>query len=150
MKRGKIIEAFKLVNSIKMNTVKDKETRSAIISNHLSMYKVAQMHDEEVKSVYALLFEGKEADMKHVSDLRQEYRLTSDPETQAKIVKDLSENYAHIFELEKEFNDIFAQKADEDIDINIVKFDKAVFIDACVESGIEITMRDIVFFEELF
>ena len=52
MKRGTIIEAFKLINGIKMNVVSDKATRSAVISNHLMMYKIAQENDEEVKKIY--------------------------------------------------------------------------------------------------
>ena len=150
MKKGKIIEAFRLLNRIKMNVVVDKETRAAIISNHLQMYKIAQAHDEEVKTVYEKMFEGKEADMKKVAELRIEYRMSTDVEKQAGIVKELSENYSHIFELERELNEIFAKKADEDIDINLIKFDKEHFINACIDSGLEVSMSDIIKLEEIF
>lgn len=150
MKEGKIIEAFKLLNGIKMNVVSDKETRSAIISNHLQMYKVAQAHDEEVKKIYEKLFEGKEEDLKKVAELRQEFMNAKTSEERGAIIKELNDNYAHIFELEKEFNDAFAKKAEEEVEINLVKFNKEVFINACADSGVEFTMTDIVRLDEIF
>ena len=150
MKEGKIIEAFKLLNGIKMNVVSDKETRSAIISNHLQMYKVAQAHEEEVKKIYEKLFEGKEEDLKKVAELRQEFMNAKTNEERGAIVKELNDNYAHIFELEKEFNDTFAKKAEEEIEINLVKFNKEMFINACADSGVEFTMTDIVRLDEIF
>lgn len=150
MKRSTIIEAFKLINGIKMNVVTDKETRSAIISNHLMMYKVAQENDEEVKKVYEKLFEGKNEDLKKVAELRQEFMNAKTNEERGAIVKELNDNYAHIFELEKEFNDTFAKKAEEEIEINLVKFNKEIFINACADSGVEFTMTDIVRLDEIF
>ena len=150
MKEGKIIEAFKLLNGIKMNVVSDKETRSAIIGNHLQMYKVAQAHDEEVKKIYEKLFEGKEEDLKKVAELRQEFMNAKTNEERGAIVKELNDNYVHIFELEKEFNDTFAKKAEEEIEINLVKFNKEMFINACADSGVEFTMTDIVRLDEIF
>lgn len=150
MKRSTIIEAFKLINGIKMNVVTDKETRSAIISNHLMMYKVAQAHDEEVKKIYEKLFEGKEEDLKKVAELRQEFMNAKTSEERGAIIKELNDNYAHIFELEKEFNDTFANKAEEEVEINLVKFNKEMFINACADSGVEFTMTDIVRLDEIF
>ena len=150
MKEGKIIEAFRLLNGIKMNVVTDKETRSAIISNHLQMYKVAQAHDEEVKKVHEKLFEGKEEDLRKVAELRQSFMNATTDEERARLVKELADNYSHIFALEREFNDVFVAKAEEDVELNVVKFDKAKFIDACADSGVEFTMTDIVRLEEIF
>ena len=150
MKEGKIIEAFKLLNGIKMNVVSDKEPRSAIFGTHLQMYKVAQAHDEEVKKIYEKLFEGKEEDLKKVAELRQEFMNAKTNEERGAIVKELTDNYAHIFELEKEFNDTFAKKAEEEIEINLVKFNKEMFINACADSGVEFTMTDIVRLDEIF
>ena len=150
MKEGKIIEAFKLLNGIKMNVVSDKETRSAIIGNHLQMYKVAQAHEEEVKKIYEKLFEGKEEDLKKVAELRQEFMNAKTNEERGAIVKELNANYVHIFELEKEFNDTFAKKAEEDVDIKVVKFDREAFVNACADSGVEFTMVDIIRLEDIF
>lgn len=150
MKKGKIIEAFRLLNRIKMNVVADKETRSAIISNHLQMYKVAQAHDEEVEKVHEKLFEGKEEDLRKVAELRQSFRNATTDEERAMIVKELIDNYSHIFEIERELNEIFAKKADEDIEINLIRFDKEHFINACVDSGLEFSMSDIIKLEEIF
>ncbi len=150
MKEGKIIETFKLLNGIKMNVVTDKETRGAIISNHLKMYKVAQAHDEEVKKIYEKLFEGKEEDMKEVAKLREKFMNAKTQEERGSIVKELNDKYAHIFELEREFNEAFAKKGEEEIEISLVKFDKEKFINACADSGVEFTMSDIIRLEEIF
>lgn len=150
MKRGIIIDAFKLLNGIKMNVVTDKETRSAIISNHLMTYKVAQENDEEVKKVYEKLFEGKEEDMKKVAELRQNFMNATTSEDRNAIIKELNDNYMQIFELEAEFNKIFAERNEEDVAINIVKFDKESFVNACADSGVEFTMSDILRLEAIF
>ena len=151
MKRSTIIEAFKLINGIKMNVVSDKETRSAIISNHLQMYKVAQAHDEEVKKVYEKLFEGKNEDLQKVAELRQEFNTEGTTnERKLAIVKELNDNYRPIFELEAEFNKTFAERNEEDVDIKVVKFDREAFVNACADSGVEFTMVDIIRLEDIF
>ena len=151
MKRSTIIEAFKLINGIKMNVVTDKETRSAIISNHLMMYKVAQENDEEVKKVYEKLFEGKNEDLQKVAELRQEFNTEGTTnERKLAIVKELNDNYKHIFELEAEFNKAFAERNEEDVDIKVVKFDRDAFVNACADSGVEFTMVDILRLEDIF
>lgn len=150
MKEGKIIETFKLLNGIKMNVVTDKKTRGAIISNHLKMYEVAQAHDEAVKKIYEKLFEGKEEDMKKVGELRENFMNAKTQDERASIIKELNDKYSHIFAIEREFNETFAKKAEEEIEINVVKFDKEKFINACADSGVEFTMSDIIRLEEIF
>ena len=151
MKRGKIIEAFRLINGIKMNVVTDKETRSAIISNHLQMYKMAENHENEVKEAYKKLFEGKEEEAQKVNELRQEFNTvgTTD-ERKIEIVKELTETYRPIIELEVEFNKVVEDMLNQDVDLNIVKLDKEAFVNACADSGIEFTMIEILRIEDIF
>lgn len=151
MKRGQVIEAFRLINGIKMNVVSDKETRKAIISNHLQMYKVAEAHDNEVKEVYKKLFDGKEEDVAKVNELRQEFNTSETTiERKNEIVKDIIENYRHVIELETEFNTTIAARLDEEVDINLVKFNKDEFTNACADSNLEFTMLDILRIEDIF
>lgn len=151
MKRGTIIDAFKLINGIKMNVVSNKDTRNAIIANHLAMYKIAQENDEEAKKVFEKLFEGKNEDLQKVAELRQEFNTEgATNERKLAIVKELNDNYKHIFELESEFNKTFAERNEEDVDIKVVKFDREAFVNACADSGVEFTMIDIVRLEDIF
>lgn len=150
MKRGTIIEAFKLINGIKMNVVSDKDTRSAITLNYLSMYKVAQENDEEAKRVYEKLFEGKEEDLRAVAELRQKFMSATKNEEKNAIIKELGDNYKHIFELEAEFNKIFADRSNEEVDIKVAKLDREAFVNACADSGVEFTMVDIIRLEDFF
>lgn len=150
MKRGTIIEAFKLINGIKMNVVSNKDTRNAIIANHLAMYKIAQENDEEAKKVFEKLFEGKEEDVRKVAELRQRFMSATENAERADIVKELNDNYKQIFELESEFNKTFAERNEEDVDIKVVKFDREAFVNACADSGVEFTMVDIIRLEDIF
>lgn len=150
MKRGTIIDAFKLINGIKMNVVSDKDTRNAIIANHLAMYKIAQENDEEAKKVFEKLFEGKEEDVRKVAELRQKFMGATEKEERITIVKELNDNNKQIFELESEFNKIFAERNEEDVDIKVVKFDREAFVNACADSGVEFTMIDIVRLDDIF
>ena len=150
MKRGTIIDAFKLINGIKMNVVSNKDTRNAIIANHLAMYKIAQENDEEAKKVFEKLFEGKEEDVRKVAELRQKFMNATENEERADIVKELNDNYKQIFELESEFNKTFAERNEEDVDIKVVKFDRDAFVNACADSGVEFTMIDIVRLDDIF
>lgn len=151
MKRGQIIEAFRLISGIKMNVVSDKETRKAIISNHLQMYKLAESHDNEVKEVYKKLFEGKEEEMSKVNELRQEFN-SSDATQERKIaiIKELTTDYKNILELEGEFNVTIENLINEDVDVDLVPFNKEEFVDACANSNLEFTMNDIVRLEGIF
>lgn len=150
MKRSTIIEAFKLINGIKMNVVSNKDTRNAIIANHLAMYKIAQENDEEAKKVFEKLFEGKEEDVRKVAELRQRFMNATENAERADIVKELNDNYKQIFELESEFNKTFAERNEEDVDIKVVKFDREAFVNACADSGVEFTMIDIVRLDDIF
>lgn len=150
MKRCTIIEAFKLINGIKMNVVSNKDTRNAIIANHLAMYKIAQENDEEAKKVFEKLFEGKEEDVRKVAELRQRFMSATENAERADIVKELNDNYKQIFELESEFNKTFAERNEEDVDIKVVKFDREAFVNACADSGVEFTMIDIVRLDDIF
>lgn len=150
MKRRTVLDAFRFINGIKMNVVSDKETRAAIISNHLKMYKVAEEHEVELKKMYDKLFEDKEEDMQKLHALRGEFHTTESEERRGEIVKEISENYSEHISLENEFNEFFEKRLNEELDVELVKFDKEAFINACADSGIEFTMIDIAKVEELF
>lgn len=150
MKRSTVLEAFRFVNGIKMNVVSDKETRSALISNHLKMYKIVEKHEEEVKKIYEKLFEGKEEEMQRLYSLRAEYNNGASVERQGEIVEDISKNYTELIKLENEFNETFAKLADEEIDVVLVKMDEVEFVSAVVDSQIEFTMSEMAKLSELF
>lgn len=150
MKRSTVLEAFRFVNGIKMNVVSDKETRFALISNHLKMYKIVEKHDEEVKKIYEKLFEGKEDEMQRLYSLRAEYNNGASVERQSEIFEDISKNYTELIKLENEFNETFAKLADEEIDVVLVKMDEVEFVSAVVDSQIEFTMSEMAKLSELF
>lgn len=150
MKKSIIVEAFRFVNGIKMNVVYDKETRAAIISNHLKMYKVVEQHEDEVKKLYEKLFDGKFEEVQSLHALRGEYNSNVSQERRGEIVEDISRNYSEIIKLENEFNEAFNGMMEEDIDICIIKMNKESFINACADSGIEFSMTEMMKIAEIF
>jgi hypothetical protein len=150
MKRGKIVGIFRFLGGFKLNKISNKEVRSFIMSNHLCMNRVVKEHDEDIKEMQQRLFEGKEEELRKLHELRNKYNASNDKEEKADIVKIIHDNYAPILELEKEFNDFFSKKFEEDVDIKITKCDMEDFIEACVECEVDITTSDLMEIAEMF
>lgn len=150
MKKAKILEAFRFINGIKLNVVEDKETRSAIISNHLKMYKIVENHEAEVRKVYEKFFEGKTEEVQKLYNLRNEFNSDATDDRKKEIVEEIMKDYSDIIKLEGEFNETYNNMLDEDIDLSVVKLNQEPFISACVDSGIDFSMAEIIKLDDLF
>lgn len=150
MKKAKILEAFRFINGVKLNVVEDKETRGAIISNHLKMYKIVENHETEVRKVYDKFFDGKTEEIQSLYNLRNEFNAESTDERKREIVDEILRDYSDIIKIENEFNETYNKMLDEDVEISVVKLNQEVFIGACVDSGIDFSMSEIIKLDELF
>ena len=150
MKKAKILEAFRFINGVKLNVVEDKETRSAIISNHLKMYKIVENHETEVRKVYDKFFDGKTEEMQSLYNLRNEFNAESTDERKREIVDEILRDYSDLIKIENEFNETYNKMLDEDVEISVVKLNQEAFIGACVDSGIDFSMSEIIKLDELF
>lgn len=150
MKKSRVIEIFNFLNTIKISKISDKEVRNAIISNHLAMYKIAKEHNEEIQEVQKKLFEGKEAEIQELNDLRQQYKEETDNLKKQDLVFRISNECSDILALEKEFNDMFVESLNTEINVNIKKVSQEKFVEACVEADVEITTGDLIVLTDLF
>lgn len=149
MKKSKVIEIFRFLNSIKLNKVSNKEMRSAIISNHMQMHNIAKQYDEDVKELQKKLFEGKEESIESLNSLREEYKKANDSrkkEIETTIIKDHSD----ILSLEIEFNNEIVNLLNSEVELNLKKVTQDIFIDSCVEADVDITSGDLIILTDLF
>ena len=150
MKKSRIIDIFKFLGEIKLSKVTDKEVRSAIISNHLQMYKIAKEHEEELKEAQTKMFDGKQDRIEALNILREQYRTSTDEEAKNAILKAIQDDYEDVLTLEREFNDLFYNRLNEETELNLKKVSQEKFVDACVEADIDITSGDLIILTDLF
>lgn len=149
MKKSRVIEIFRFLNTIKLNKVSNKEMRSAIISNHMQMHNIAKQYDEDVKELQKKLFEGKEENIESLNSLREEYKKANDSrkkEIETNIIKDHSD----ILSLEMEFNNEIVNLLNSEVELNLKKVTQDIFIDSCVEADVDITSGDLIILTDLF
>ncbi|MGN1155863.1 MAG: hypothetical protein ACI4TK_06775 [Agathobacter sp.] len=144
MKKSKIIAVFRFLSGIKVSKIKDKDVRSAIISNHLQMYKIVEEYESDIKEIQKKLFEGKDEDIKALSDLREKYKNEKDEEKKKDIIGIITDNYGEILNLEKEMTEALESRLNEEKELNLKKVNRDDFIDAIVEAGEDVTTSDLV------
>lgn len=149
MKKSRIIEIFNFLSAIKINKVDSKDVRSAIISNHLMLYKIVQHHDDDVKELSKKLFEGKENDIEKLNELREKFKSEKDNIVKAGIIQTISSDYSEILALEKEYTEALITKLNEDVEITLKKVDKDIFVDACVAANVDITPIILIQLEDI-
>ena len=149
MKKRKIIGYFRFLSGINLSKVENKKVRSAIISNHLMMYRIVQQHDEDIKELQKKLFEGREEEISALNNLREEYKIAETEVRKKEIVDAIMNDYKDLIELEAEFTKAINEKIDEDANISLKKISQDEFVDVCFGAGIDITPADLVELEEL-
>lgn len=149
MKKGKLITYFRLLSGMNLSKIENKEVRSAIISNHLMMYRLVQQHDEDIKELQKKLFEGKDEEIMALNKLREEYRDTADEAKKKEIVDKIMADHQPILQLEGELNGLLKEKLEEDVDITIKKVAQEDFVEACVKAEVDITPADLIVLDDL-
>ena len=149
MKKRKIIGYFRFLSGINLSRVENKNVRSAVISNHLMMYRIVQQHDEDIKELQKKLFEGKEEEITALNNLREEYKTAEAEARKNEIVGTIMNDYKDLLQLESEFTAAINEKLDEDVNISLKKISQDEFVDVCFGAGIDITPADLIELEEL-
>lgn len=150
MKKSKIIAIFRFLSGIKVSKIKDKDVRTAIIGNHLQMYKIAEEYDSDIKETQKKLFEGKDEDVKALNDLREKYKHETDEEKKKDIIGIITDNYGEILALEKELSSVIEEKFNEEKELNLKKVKQEAFLDALVDADVDITPSDLIELSDLF
>lgn len=150
MKKSKIIAIFRFLSGIKVSKIKDKDVRTAIVGNHLQMYKIAEEYDSDIKETQKKLFEGKDEEIKSLNDLREKYKIETDEEKKKDIIGIITDNYGEILALEKELSSVIEEKFNEEKELNLKKVKQEAFLDALVDADIDITPSDLIELSDLF
>lgn len=150
MKKEQIVSYFYFLNGINLSKIEDKAIRSAVISNHMMMYRIVKEHEEDVKELQKKLFEGKESEIGALNDLRERFRNEVDEAKKADIVKKIVDEHASTLALEKEYTEALSTKMKEEKEITLKKVNQDDFVDACVSADINITPSDLIALENLF
>lgn len=148
MKKSRIIDIYSFLSNIKLNKVTNKEVRSAIISNHLQMYRVKEQHDKDVQELQKKLFEGKEEDINAINSLRAKFRQAEDKDKPAIVSKILE--YKELLKLEEEFNIELSNLLNQEIELNVKQCLQEDFIDVCEQADVDITSEGLIVLTDLF
>ena len=70
MRRIEIINMFRTLGKIKLNKVEDRQLRSALITDHLKMFRIARENDEYVASLQGQFDPGA---VKEINEAYQRY-----------------------------------------------------------------------------
>lgn len=148
MKKVEVLNLNQILSSIKLNKL-DKECRGIILNNHLKIYKVAKDITETVEEMMKKLTEGHESELRLLEQYRDEYK-TADNERKSEIEERIDNECIVALEIEKEFAEFQNKLLSEEIEIEITKINREVFVDACAESGLDVTPADLMNLEYLF
>lgn len=134
MTNKELISIFNLLSSIKLNKVSDKETRSAILANHMALYKLNKGVNDDVEELRKRFFEGKEAELKKYIALQDAGKTDElDPKMRELVI---------------EFNTEYGNLMSSHADVSLKKIDADSFVDALAEQNIDITLEELARMQE--
>lgn len=148
MKRRDIIGIDKFLEGLKLG-VFDKETRTAILKNHLVFYKIVQDYNTDSEEIHKSYVAGREDKVKALLALREEYPGAGEGRKK-EIYTTITTEYQDILEVEMEMDKIITDMLNEEVEVEVYPVDMASFVDGCMESGRDMTPSDLVPFEVIF
>lgn len=143
MKKKEVTGIYKFLAGLKLSKF-SKETRSAILSTHLSMYKVAEDVEKDIREAQKKMLEGKEEEVQKLQDLRSQYQSSTDESEKATIVERIQVECRDVLALEQELGRMVDAMLEEDVDVNIVKADREEFMEGLVANEIDFTPADLM------
>ena len=127
--------------TLKLNAL-SKETRSAIIKNHLKIGKVVKETDESIEEIRKkLLDENPEAIQKLVS-YRDKFHAATE-EDKPEIINSIITDCQDGLRIERELTELINDLANESIDIDLIKLDRETFADECADASLDFTLSDL-------
>lgn len=138
------------MSGIKVSRIKSKETRRAIINNHLETYKEAKEYDEAVKELHDKLFGGRDEEKRQLEELREQYQTETNPAKKQAIVNRIKDDFGEIVSLEQDFQDGAKAILDKESQVSLTKIDQDDFLSAAVDAECDITNADLITLQEMF
>lgn len=147
MKRADVINLFNYFSNLKLN--KFEQTRDAIMKNFDEINKVTKETNNLIESKKRDVIGENVQDVQKLAVYREEYKNASDADKKL-INEKIKNECAKALELEAElFVEIYKIQMEE-VDLNLIKINKDVFVSECVSADIDITPGELLIIEHVF
>ena len=140
MKRIEIKTLNDFFSTLKLNAF-SKETRSSIIKNHIKLNKIVNETEDLAKEIYTKLVTENEDAVKKLNEKRELYKMASD-EDKPTFLQDIINECQDGLKVEIELNELIRDLNNEEINLDLIKFDLETFVDECADAGLDFTLTD--------
>lgn len=146
MKQYDLNNISNFLRKIRINKIKNKETKIELINIHMALYKKVLDWKKDLEELQKKFFEGKEAELdlynKQVLEIQN-----AAPEKQAELEAALD---PEMKTLVTEFNELVNQMLEKDVPVEFTKIDKDRFIEALIDLDIDFTCDDLIILKDLY
>lgn len=146
MKQYDLNNISNFLRKIRINKIKNKETKIELINIHMALYKKVLDWKKDLEELQKKFFEGKEAELdlynKQVLEIQN-----AAPEKQAELEATLD---PEMKTLVTEFNELVNQMLEKDVAVKLTKIDKDRFIEALIDLDIDFTCDDLIILKDLY
>lgn len=146
MKQYDLNNISNFLRKIRINKIKNKETKIELINIHMALYKKVLDWKKDLEELQKKFFEGKEAELdlynKQVLEIQN-----AAPEKQAELEAALD---PEMKTLVTEFNELVNQMLEKDVPVKLTKIDKDRFIEALIDLDIDFTCDDLIILKDLY
>lgn len=145
IKKSDAYTLYNVVSGIRLNVVKDRETRTAVLRNYTMLKPLYDGQMDSLKEARTKMFEGRDEEVEKLEALRREYNdeKTADARRQ-EIVETTTNDYAELLSLEKEFKEFSDKLGEEEVEVELMGMSIDVFMDALSDSGMAFSAADMV------
>lgn len=146
MKQKDLNVISNFLRKIKINKIKNRETKIALINIHLALYKKVEEWQSDLEELQKKFFEGKEQELALYNQKVQEIQSTP-ADQQSALVEQLN---PEMKSLVSEFNSIVEGMLMREVPIEFEKVNEQDFIEALIDLDIEFTCDDLIVLKDLY
>ena len=148
MKKYEIVNLFNYFSNLKLNKF-SKKLRSKLVHNFDLIGDVKNRTDADVNGIRMKLFSEDIENIQKLITYRQEFESASEAD-KIKINNKIESECQPALKIELDFikqvNDLYNQE----IDLKLEKIEKELFVEECVNAGIDITLSELTVISSIF
>ena len=138
MKKHEILSVDKFISTLALNNF-DKETRSALVYDHLMLYKYAEEVERDINELRRTLVAGHEDKVALLAELREKND-----------IERINAECQDLLEIEAELNHQVNEILNDVVPVVLKKVDLDEFLSGLIKCGLSLTPSDLVVFQSLF
>lgn len=142
------IVANKFIADLKMSKF-DKTVRLAVLKNYMFLNKINKDFDAKTEDLRKKMFDDKQEEAQKVQEIRERFQKSKTREEERSCIEEL-DKHKEFLELEGEFVKLLNEELLKEVEVELIKVDKAKFIESMVNAEIEFTPKDIDKIEIMF